>query len=456
MDEVNDKIIDEEVINENEEEIKDEEIIDENNDKIIDEEVINENKEETVDEESSFEEEMVNDDQIINEEENEVLLNEVVDETFDNNKNGKKPKKPSKRKLKKQKKFNDHFFGDADIKYVGPLSYRYLRLIAWFSLALSQLLIINTVCINIAHTELVSGAWYVIVTIIASLYVPLFIMATFATILNKNNTYKSVLIFYTVAYLGISLGIVFVYRRYLFGIVSTIFEDPDMTAGSLIGRKFEINVFADLLALSLFNFFINYNPKKFFAGKKIIIFRLLSIIPIAVALVSYLLKCLEGLEMIMLPFEIFPFLTTKPPLLYLLFIVLSIWIKRREKIFTKRGYTEEDYNKFTKTNKNSLDFSKKVCILFLIISAIDFVLLIFTGVLAYMQGLDVDYYWNMFQIGNCAATVIAIPVILLFSYTKKYDDTKLDLIVPLIGLGMVAFAYIEGIYQVAMIMLRSS
>ena len=46
------------------------------------------------------------------------------------------------------------------------------------------------------------------------------------------------------------------------------------------------------------------------------------------------------------------------------------------------------------------------------------------------------------------STILLIPIILLFSYTKKHKDPTIDLLVPLAGVGFIAVIYVEGLYQV--------
>ena len=359
------------------------------------------------------------------------------------------PRKERK-KVKKQRKIDKEFFRKEDVNFKAPLSYRHLRIIAWLAFALGRFCTVSQVTSGLSGGGFLSETVYNVLSIVASIYMPLFIIATFGTILNNKKSMKSVLIFYGLAYLGIGLGIVFVYHRYLNGILHVISSEHTFRyAGDLLGSRLEVNVFGDLLALSAFYFFIMYNPKKRFQGKKIIIFRLMSLIPLFIALISYVIRITS--VYISLPIQIYPFLTTKSPMLYLLFVVLVLWLKKREKKYLSYGKTEEEYQVYLKTKKNQRSFSVKVSKLLAIVSALDFLVLF---VLILLFGEKVFEFMDQAQVGECSLLFLAIPVIMFYSYTKTYDEnSKVDILIPLIGIGLVGFAYLEGIYALVMYMM---
>lgn len=397
----------------------------------------------------------------------EKTVTEIVDESinegiYGDTKDTDLEKKKLSRKEKKINKMRIKLLDPMDIKYRGPLSYRHLRIIAWIAMACAQLLIVSNISGAILANPIVSGPWLYILSVVADLSVPLFFIAVIATILNKSRSYKKILIVYAALYLGIGLAVVVVFRRYLYGFFATMSAEaeipttPSLYAGELIGQKFDFNVFSDLLMLSLFNYFIIYNPKKLFQGKKIIIFRLFALIPLLFTIASYILKVSAGFSAIRLPFELYPFLTTKPPLVHLLFIFLTIWMKRRDQWFKKLGATEEEYERYHKSNKNSLSFSKALSIFLVITAVIDFVLLIILAVASQAIGIDLETLASIFQIGNTVGLIIAIPFVLLFSYTRSYPDgSNIDLLIPLIGIGLIALTYVEGIYQIVLALLAS-
>lgn len=373
-----------------------------------------------------------------------------------------------KRKIKKEKKYakiRGKILGP-DINWYAPLSYRHLRLIGWISIAIAQLLVLNSISSKLApDNPLLSSGWEYFVEIVADLSIPLFMIAVFATILNKNKTYKSVILFYLALWLTLGSGIAFAYARYAKGLINyagEISENIPAVVNSILGKRAEVNVFGDLLALSLFNFFITYNPKKYFKGKKIKIFRAMCVLPLIVALISYIIKVRATLGIIDIPFELYPFLTTKPPFIYILFIGLSSWIKRRENKFKKYGFTKSQYNDFLKTKRNSFSFSLHVSIYFLVISILD--LIVTFGITLVMAALFTDgveitieegvlvglEFALSLEFGQCVGLFFAIPFIMLFSYTKKFKDNTWDIIIPLVGAALIAFVYLEGGYQVVL------
>lgn len=396
----------------------------------------------------------------ISEELQEEIKEEIAqEEAYDKKKAKKEDKKylkslsrKERKKVLKQRKVDKEFFREKDINYKAPLSYRHLRIIAWLAFALGRYCSVSQATSALSGGGFLSETVYMVLSIVASIYMPLFIIATFGTILNNKKSMKSVLIFYGLAYLGVGLGIVFVYHRYLNGILHVISSEHTFRyAGDLLGSRLEVNVFGDLLALSAFYFFIMYNPKKHFQGKKHIIFRLMSLIPLLIALISYVIRITS--VYISLPVQIYPFLTTKSPMLYLLFVVLVLWLKKREKKYLSYGKTEEEYQVYLKTKKNQRSFSIMVSKLLAIVSVLD-ILVVF--VLIIIFGAKVYEFMDQAQIGECSLLFLAIPVVMFYSYTKTYDDdSKFDILIPLIGLGLCALAYLEGIYALVMYMITN-
>ncbi len=385
----------------------------------------------------------------------EIASNEAYDKKKAKEEDKKYLKSLSKKErkaIKKQRKVDKEFFRKEDVHYKAPFSYRHLRIIAWLAFALGRYINVNSLTSGITGGGFIPETVSYILGIVSSIYMPLFIIATFGTILNNQKSIKSVLIFYGAAYIGIGLGVVFGYHRYLNGIIHVISENQTYRyAGDLLGSRLIINVFGDLFALSAFYFFIMYNPKKHFQGKKQILFRLMSLVPLAIALVSYIIKLSSAY--ISLPIQIYPFLTTKSPWLDILFIVLVLWLKRREKKYLSYGKTEEEYQVYIKTKKNQRSFAVMVSKLLAIISVIDFVILF---VLIRIFGEKVYEFLGQSQIGECSLLFLAIPIIMFYSYTKTYDDdSKIDILIPLIGIGLCALAYAEGIYALVMYMITS-
>ena len=364
--------------------------------------------------------------------ETESLVNDEA--TYTTQKLGKKDRK--------RVKLIHKLMSPIDIKYRGILSYRYLRIIAWIALAISQYCLILSLGLGFFNKTLAYPSWiYVSLQVVGNLSIPFFLLASFSIILARNKSFKSMVMFYGLAYLGVAFCIVFIYDRYIGKVIYEISGHTEVAKNvvlSLFKLKTDFNVFGDLFILTLFNFFLNYELKDGSSKKKIISFRLLCIVPLLFALVAYILVVMAKFEFIVLPFEIYPFLPTKSPLIYLVFICMSFWIKNRERIYVNLGATKREYNMFLRTNKNSLAFSIHVCVLFLLVSLLDFLCVVL-----------IPNYSN-FNLGQTSGLILAIPFILLFSYNKTHKEKDLDLLVPFIGIILMIFAYVEAIYEVIM------
>ena len=365
-----------------------------------------------------------------------------------------KPKGYTKKELKLLHKKN-YFMGGKDIKYSGPLSYRYLRALAWLSFAVTQILFLHNHIPAAYESVFASSVGTYFVDLFADMSMPLFLVASFAFIMQNRKSCHSITITYFVYYIGIALGEVFILRRYVLSIITELGLDQDTVSkilGALLGQKVQVNIFADLFILTAFNFFLNAKPKKWFVGKKLIILRLMSIIPLAFAVFSFVVRYKVGKGTISLPIDVYAFLTTKSPMVYGIFIFLSLWTKRRERMFKKFGGTDAEYNQFLHTKKNSWAYSLEISKLFFWFAFLDFLMYIFGFVQGALVGLEdavVESYLAAIGIGQCIGLGFAIPFILLFSYNKIHKDSTLDIIIPVVGVGLFAFVYIEGLYEVA-------
>ena len=370
-----------------------------------------------------------------------------------------------KRHKKPRRRFHE-VNKDNDIRYRGPLSYRHLRIIGWIALALSQV----GVGLRIASladpnfSSQVSGL-ISFFSIFTNLMMPLFLIANFAVILNAKDGYRKLIIqysFLSVLFYGL---FIFIHQHYLVGLVMSLGQVDRTSATGVVnmlitmasGNGFmTFNVFIDLLLCTLLSFFVLYTPKEHFQGKKKIIFRLFALIPLLYEITSIILKMVSSISnTFFIPVFVYPLLTTKPPVTFLVFIALVLFIKFREKIFLKRGGTRSEYKEFLKTNTNSLHFSIFASIAFSVGFFIDILLFIvlFIIVVPYMSGDTIEaqilntvnevYSWGF---GQSLIFLLLIPIIMLFSYTRVHKNSMLDTFIPLGGLGLTAFVYVESIY----------
>lgn len=390
-----------------------------------------------------------------------------MEETIQNNENNVQEEnstelvtedKPlDKKALKREKRYNkirNRLFKENDIKYEGPLSYRYLRILAWIFLAFGQIVLLNSLSASMMHYDALGDVWTTILGILSSLSTPLFILASFGLVLNGRRNIRDFMLVYGLAYVGMGLGFIIFYLRYIKGLFVELglAELPFIDYfDAFLSDKVQVNVFADLFAFALFHFFLNYTPRKIFKGKSIYAFRLFSLVPVIFVLGSYIIKILTATGQMNLPFYIFPFLTTKSPIIYLIFIVAAMWIKNRERWYIKLGATKHDYQEFLKTKRNSLSVSIHLSIIIAVASLLDIVLLIIAMIYYCANNLPTDdigdVVINTFGVGQASIMLLAIPFIFLYSYKRKHKDTRIDLLIPIVGIALIALVCVEGIYQ---------
>ena len=345
---------------------------------------------------------------------------------------------------KRRAKLFARYTNPVDIKYRGPFSYRYLRIIGWICFAIGQLTALYGIFSKLGWDFLPNVGTQTFVSFISFLATPLFIVAAFGLILSGRKTFKQMIILYAGMYIAMGVGLNIFYYRYMLGIFNS-----HKAAGAILsnfGFIVKLNVFGDLLAFCLFHYFINYTPKKYFQGKKIILFRLLSILPALFVGVSYLVKVLAAYGYIgEAPFAFIPFLATKPPLALLIFALLSIWIKYRERLFKSLGLTKKEHDAYIKTNRNSLSISIALSTMIAIAGVIE--ILIIVILFASLDKNWAYYHILCLDIGETIPLILIIPFIMLYSYTRVHKDGPVDILVPMIGVGMTAIVYIEVIYQ---------
>jgi len=170
---------------------------------------------------------------------------------------------------------------------------------------------------------------------------------------------------------------------------------------------------------------------------------------------SITLKILAVEGKVALPLIVFPLLTVKPPMTFLVFVVLAFFIKNRERIFRKSGKTHEDYQAFLKTNRNSLQFSRFTAIILAAAGILDIVaFFVVSAILSQHtpEGAELaeDFYLshlNALGLGDSVLLLLLSPLMLLFSYTRTHRNKMPDTLIPFAGVVLIALVYIEGGYQ---------
>ena len=358
------------------------------------------------------------------------------------------------------------FNTENDIRYRGPLSWLGFQILGWICIVASFYIFLLEISTRInPQTEQVTSTLVLVLQYVSMLSLPFLLIANFARILNNAEGYRVQLLRNGGAALAIFLLSVIVFARYVVGLISAFVTDPENVVPTLT-RLFYVfkkdgfvayNLFVDLFLCTLFMYFLTARPSRVFTGRKLLIFRSFAILPVACEAASIALRGLAASKKIVLPIWTFPLLTVKPPVTFIVFILLAFYIKRREWHFTRHGKTHEEYRAFLKTNRNSLHFSVHLAVLLVIAGIADFIILtVMTAFsapsLEALETADADqviqYFTVARAIGFGEASVplfLAAPLILLFSYTRVPKNKRISVFVPLGGIAVIAVVIAEGI-----------
>ena len=370
-----------------------------------------------------------------------------------------------KRKKRKKRRKIDEYTLENDIRYRGPLSYMHLRMLAWAFLIVAQIGVLLSIGAKLdSNLGGKLGMFPDVLKMASDIMMPLFLMATFATILNGSKTFKSMLILYGGISIVVYLLFILAHEHYLAEFAAFVLETDRASAIAVVDALLvsntqsgylAFNIFIDLFLCTLLAFGLIYRPKKYFQGNKIVWFRLLALVPILYEIASFTLKLLSAFGTIRISPYLFPLLTTKPPITFLVFIGLSIFVKNRELMFLRRGKTREEYSMFLKTNTNSLHFSISASIFMIVAALLDLILYFVIGLSLTVIGEDDTIVRDGMVIaqnmgfGRSVSLLLVVPFIMLFSYTRvhKPSSSNVDIIIPLVGIMIFAVCYVEGAYQ---------
>lgn len=363
-----------------------------------------------------------------------------------------------------------------DIRYRGPLSYRHLQIMGWFGI--SFLVLHNLIELGIM-IDPNQPKWVLslnaVAGVVSEFALPLFLFANFAILLDRKKTFKAQLLKFG----GLSLLVVILFllvtEHYILEVGTAIAGDKagvqSQIDGYFLSRirtgSLSFNFFVDMFLCTLLLFFLEYTPRKVFTGKKRYLFRMFALIPVVYEAGSLVIRILAYYGMISPPLIVYPLLTTKPPMSFVLFVILVLFIKIREFRFRKRGKTKQEYMEFTKTRLNSLQFSVFSSIMILVTGVIDLILLIgFSAFDIVVKNMDhPEQVKNASEqaleemsmvsargvagwgIGLHSSMIFIIPIILLFSYTRNHKNPKADIAIPIGGILLAVFVGIEGLHQ---------
>ena len=377
--------------------------------------------------------------------------------------------KPAKKKRRQNilgRKYLKDFTPEKDIKYRGPLSYRHLRIIAWITLAISQIGVIFRIHGTVNDVPLLQQI-YPFFHFFSTFMAPLFLIAAFSVLLNAKDGYRRLLILYGGLTILVFFVFFIVYQHYFLEMLTAVVADETQTTMKRImalvapGGYITFNFFLDLFLCTLVTFFLNYTPEHYFQGKKLIIFRLFALLPSLYELGSLAIKILASNSLIDIHPLLFPLLTTKPPVTFLIFVMMAFFIKNREKYFLKLGKTHEDFVTYETANLHSLQFSVRLTISILLAAIIDVLLFLILDVIMtavyvptgeisgdspiFVAVFDTVYSWGFLQ---TLPLLAIIPLVLLFDYKKTYKNNMVDIVIPIVGVAMVAVVYLEGGFQI--------
>ena len=367
---------------------------------------------------------------------------------------------------KKRVRLHEHGQHD-DIRYSGPLSFQSFQILGWLCIVFTAVMTLMKIGVRLNPNDTQKLATFsMVIEYIADLSLPFLLIANFARILNNSEGYRKQLLRNGGATAAIAVVFLIFFNRYVIGTVGLLLENP-ADAQPLVMDSFyrmnqkgfiAFNIFVDLLLCTLVMYCLNARPKKVFTGKKVLILRALAVLPIAYEAGSILLKALSAAGKVRIPLWAFPLLTVKPPMTFVVFVLLAIYIKTRELRYCRHGKTHEDYQAFLKTNRNAWNFSVYSAIILFIAGIIDLFILSFllygqagseegvNAILASETALK-NSIGMAVGFGGSIILIIFAPIILLFNYTKIPKNKKISALIPVIGIVLIILIGIQGLYQ---------
>lgn len=354
-----------------------------------------------------------------------------------------------------------------DIRYKGPLSYLHFQMLGWLCIVLTALSLMLALAAkldeNLAkETAGLSG----ILVYVTDMSLPFLLIANFSKILNNSEGYKKQLIKNGAAALAIFAVSAGFFSRYVVGTAGKLVTDPEDVLPLMTqlfrtystGGFVAFNLFIDLFLCTLFMFFLNARPKRVLTGKKVLILRVLVLLPLAWEAASWILKWKSAQGSITLPFWCFPLLTVKPPVTFVVFMLLAVYMKTRELRFCRHGRSHEEYLAFLKTNRNSFHFSVFLAVILVLAALMDFIILM---VLMGLQAGSLEMLANEAEarfmefssaavavgFGGAVSLLFVAPLVLLYSYTREPANKMISMLIPVVGIVLILILFLEGIHQ---------
>ena len=295
--------------------------------------------------------------------------------------NGKRDN-TDKRKKKRVKLYE--VTAENDIRYRGPLSYFHFQIIGWLCIVLSQVALILRLAGRLNADAAVNTAGALgFLQNAANLSLPFLLIFVFAQLLNTEGGYVKQIVKNGAAMAGVWALSCLVFYRYIVGGMGAFIENPGEIIPAIQTVIAQVapsgfvafNIFVDLFLCALTIFFLNCRPRRIFTGKSRFIFRLMALLPIAYEIGCMVLKERSARGLIEIPIWAYPLLTVKPPMTFVLFLVLTLFVKTRELRFRRHGKTHEEYLAFLQTRRNSRNFSIFLAVMLVLASIADFMVM---------------------------------------------------------------------------------
>ncbi len=295
--------------------------------------------------------------------------------------NGKRDN-TDKRKKKRVKLYE--VTAENDIRYRGPLSYFHFQILGWLCIVLSQVALILRLAGRLNADAAVNTAGALgFLQNAANLSLPFLLIFVFAQLLNTEGGYVKQIVKNGAAMAGVWALSCLVFYRYIVGGMGAFIENPGEIIPAIQTVIAQVapsgfvafNIFVDLFLCALTIFFLNCRPRRIFTGKSRFIFRLMALLPIAYEIGCMVLKERSARGLIEIPIWAYPLLTVKPPMTFVLFLVLTLFVKTRELRFRRHGKTHEEYLAFLQTRRNSRNFSIFLAVMLVLASIADFMVM---------------------------------------------------------------------------------
>ena len=130
-------------------------------------------------------------------------------------------RKKQRRSKKEQKNNLVAFNADNDIKYRAPFGINHVRTMAWICIVVMQITVLAGAVKSFSKMELISDGGIQVIQMIASMYVPLFLLASFSYILQNKEKCGRIILFYLAMSAIIPILFSIIFFHFGAGIVET-------------------------------------------------------------------------------------------------------------------------------------------------------------------------------------------------------------------------------------------